>query len=39
LVCVLLALSLLFHGAIAGSLLLMFGAALLAGWAIWLAGH
>jgi hypothetical protein len=33
------ALSSLMHGAIAASLLMVFGAAVLAGWAFWLARH
>jgi hypothetical protein len=36
-VCVLFALSSLIHGAIAASLLMVFGAAVLVGWAFWLA--
>jgi hypothetical protein len=33
------ALSSLMHGAVLASLLMVFGAAVLAGWALWLARH
>jgi hypothetical protein len=38
-ICVLFAFSSLMHGAITASLLMLFGAAVLAGWAFWLAHH
>jgi hypothetical protein len=38
-ICMLFALSSLMHGAIAASLLMVFGAAVLVGWAFWLARH
>jgi hypothetical protein len=38
-ICVLLALSSLVHGAIGAGTVMVFGAVLLVGWAIWLAHH
>lgn len=36
-VCILFALSFAFHGAVAASVAMLFGAVVLAGWAFWLA--
>ncbi len=38
-ICMLFALSSLVHGAVAASLLMLVGAVVLAGWALWLARH
>jgi hypothetical protein len=38
-VCMLFALSALVHGEVTSSLLMLFGAAVLVGWAFWLARH
>jgi hypothetical protein len=38
-ICMLLAFSSLIHGAVAAGLVMVLGATLLAGWALWLARH